>query len=106
MCGLHIFLAAKNINCLLLGPTTSISFWAQIYFFLAVIILFDITKFSKWLNLIENTGKTCKSYTVVGALAYMFFFYLRNRYIGLDRQEEGWAVGKYTGKIIYSKIKI
>ena len=33
-------------------------------------------------------------------------FYLRNRYIGSNRQGEGRAVGKYTGKIIYSKIKI
>ena len=41
------------------------------FFFLAVINLFDITKRSKWLNRIGNTGNTCKSYTVVGALAYM-----------------------------------
>ena len=34
--------------------------------------LYDITKCSKLLNRIGNTGKTCKSYTVVGALAYMF----------------------------------
>ena len=34
------------------------------------------------------------------------FFNLRNRYMGSDRQEEGWAVWKYTGKIIYSKIKM
>ena len=44
-------------------------------------------------------------YTVVGALAYMFF-YLRNRYMGSNRQGEGGAVGKYTGKIKHSKIKI
>ena len=56
------------------------------FFFLAVINLFDITKCSKWLNRIGNTGKTCKSYTVVGALAYMLFFYLRNRYMGSNRQ--------------------
>ena len=42
------------------------------FFSLAVINLFDITKCSKLLNRIGNTGKTCKSYTVVGALAYMF----------------------------------
>ena len=29
---------------------------------------------SKWLNCIGSTGKTWKSYTVVGALAYMVFF--------------------------------
>ena len=41
------------------------------FFFLAVINLFHITKYSKWSNRIGNTGKTCKSCTVVGALAYM-----------------------------------
>ena len=39
-----------------------ISFWAKIYFFLAVINLFE-TKCSKWLNRIGNTGKTCKNLT-------------------------------------------
>ena len=76
----------------------------SLYFFLAVINLFDITKFSKWLKRIGNTGKTCKCCTVVGALAYMLFFlYLRNRYMGSNRQGEGGAVGKYTGKILFSK---
>ena len=28
---------------------------------------------SKWLNRIRNTCKTCKSYSVVEALAYLFF---------------------------------
>ena len=76
-----------------------------IFFFLAVINLFDITKRSKWLNCIGNTGNTCKSYTVVGALAY-FFFYLRNRCMGSNRQGEGGALGKYTGEIKHYKIKI
>ena len=58
------------------------------FFFLAVINLFDITKRSKWLNRIGNTGNPCKSYTVVGALAYMFF-YLRNRYMGSNRPRRG-----------------
>ena len=73
-------------------------------FFLAVNNLFDITKCSKWLNRIGNTGKTCKSYTVVGALTIMFF-YLRNRYMGSNRQGEGGAVGKYKVKSYIPKSK-
>ena len=30
----------------------------------------------------------------------LHIFYLRNRYMGSDRQGEGWAVGKYTGKFL------
>ena len=41
-----------------LGATPIISFWAPIYFFLAVIHFFDITYFSKWLIPSGNTGKT------------------------------------------------
>ena len=67
-------------------------------FFLAINNLFDKTKCAKWLNRIGNTGKTCKSYTAVMALAYIFFFYLRNRYMGSNKQGEGGAVGKYTVK--------
>ena len=44
-------------GCLSLGATPSISFWAQIYVFLAVIHLIDITYLSKSFNLSE---KSCK----------------------------------------------
>ena len=33
-------------------------------------------------------------------------FYFKNRFIGSERLGEGGAVGKYTGKITHSKIKI
>ena len=48
-------------GCLCLGVKAPTSFWAQIYFFLAVIHLLDITKCSKWLNRIGDTGKTFDS---------------------------------------------
>ena len=44
-------------GCFSLRATPPISFWAQIYFFLAIIHLFDITYLSKSFNLSE---KWCK----------------------------------------------
>ena len=47
----------KLNGCLSLGDTTPISFWAQIYFFLAVIHLFDIAYLSKCLIHMEDACK-------------------------------------------------